>query len=157
MRIENLQQSLSKYLRILLCSFEHCEPALLSPVNLAKTILIAILIAANLASSWLVPLIYVDFELREEYIAKVLCVERDKSITLCKGSCYLTSQLGKATEQQEKNEQANPVEIVFFFHRSLIDATLKMMDGAENKGFAEYTDQKQSNPHLIGVFHPPRS
>jgi len=126
-------------------------------VHLVKTILIPILIIANLASSWLVPLIYVDFELREEYIGKVLCIEKDKTITSCNGSCYLSEQLGKAAEQQEKDQQMNPVEIVFFFQQTVLDFSNGSSNPIIEISYLDFVDQNPLSPYPTDIFRPPRS
>lgn len=44
----------------------------------------------------------IDFKAREEFIAEVLCINKDQPITLCKGQCYLTRQLQKTEDKQDK-------------------------------------------------------
>ena len=46
-----------------------------------------------------------DFLLNEEYIAKVLCVNKDKPAMKCNGKCHLAKQLQKQdnTENSNKN------------------------------------------------------
>ncbi|MEM9340584.1 MAG: hypothetical protein AAGA66_17750 [Bacteroidota bacterium] len=112
---------------------------------------------ANLASTWLVPLVYVDFELRQDYIARVLCIERDKPMTVCKGSCFLSLRLRKVAEQQEKEAQVNPLEIIFFFQKTQLESLSHTFEKFVATTYPAFTDQKRSNPHLMGIFHPPRS
>ncbi|MCB0642942.1 MAG: hypothetical protein KDC44_14940, partial [Phaeodactylibacter sp.] len=37
--------------------------------------------------------VYVDFKIRQDYIAEVLCVNRAEPVNLCSGACYLDTQL----------------------------------------------------------------
>jgi len=112
---------------------------------------------ANLASTLMVPLIYLDFEVRNDYISKVLCIERSKPITVCGGTCYLTDKLNQAQEHQENAEKLTPREIVFFL--------------SEKKHLVQLADQwkiavkevhlkiNESLPHtqyLTDIFHPPQ-
>ncbi|MFD2520618.1 hypothetical protein [Emticicia soli] len=43
----------------------------------------------------------IDFKLRQDYIAKVLCVNKNKPQLNCNGKCYLAKRL-KAAEDREK-------------------------------------------------------
>ena len=73
-----------------------------------------------LASTLMVPLVYLDFEVRKDYIAKVLCINRDKPITVCGGQCFLAKQLNKVKGQQEKDAQhAHQVEQINFFNEAV--------------------------------------
>lgn len=50
----------------------------------------------------------IDFLLHKEYIAKNLCVNRNKPKSCCKGKCYLVKQLKKTranTEGDSKNTE----------------------------------------------------
>ena len=46
----------------------------------------------------LVPLVYLDFELRKEYIIQNLCENRFKPHLKCDGKCYLAKKLGTLAE-----------------------------------------------------------
>ncbi|MEO1256278.1 MAG: hypothetical protein AAFY41_15525, partial [Bacteroidota bacterium] len=89
--------------------------------------------------------------------ARVLCVEREKSISVCQGRCYLSDQLKRVAEQQEKETEVNPVEITFFFQKSVSVLATETFSELEIILYASFEDQKQSNPHLKGIFHPPRA
>lgn len=45
-----------------------------------------------------------EYQLNKDYIAKVLCVNKDRPITVCQGSCYLTKRL----QQEQQKEQSTP-------------------------------------------------
>lgn len=53
-------------------------------------------------------IIYVNFTLNRDYIAKNLCVKKSEPDNCCKGSCHLQKELDK----EEKKEQApvNPIK-----------------------------------------------
>jgi len=44
--------------------------------------------------------VWVDFKINQDYIAKVLCINREKPSKGCNGKCHLKKQL-KKTEPQE--------------------------------------------------------
>ncbi|MBB3841422.1 hypothetical protein FHS57_005450 [Runella defluvii] len=50
------------------------------------------------------PFVYLDFELRKEFIIKNLCENRFKPQLHCDGKCYLAKQLHKVAEDNAANE-----------------------------------------------------
>lgn len=59
----------------------------------------------------LVPVVYLDFELRRDFIIQNLCENRFKPQLKCNGQCYLAKKLHKiaednATKQTEKQGQS---------------------------------------------------
>jgi hypothetical protein len=46
--------------------------------------------------------VLIDFALRHDYIAKVLCINQDKPELQCDGKCYLAQQFKKAEENEKK-------------------------------------------------------
>lgn len=60
-----------------------------------------------------VPFVYLDFELRKEYIISNLCENRFKPQLHCDGKCYLAKQLQKVAEdnaRQETQKQSDTVK-----------------------------------------------
>lgn len=45
----------------------------------------------------------IDYLINKDYIAKNLCVNRDKPKSCCKGKCHMVKQLQKATQNPEKD------------------------------------------------------
>jgi hypothetical protein len=62
------------------------------------TILLIGVVALQTFSKWFVIL---DYRINEEYIAKNLCENRNKSKSCCHGKCYLGKQLAKEEDQQQ--------------------------------------------------------
>ena len=52
----------------------------------------------------LVPFVYLDFELRKDYIVQQLCENRFKPELRCDGKCYLAKQLHKVAEDNASKE-----------------------------------------------------
>lgn len=70
-----------------------------------RNVLIYILLVATLlpsVSSWGV---IAHYQLNKEYIARVLCENRDKPQMHCNGQCYLAKQL-KANQEKQAKEMA---------------------------------------------------
>ncbi|HRP55846.1 hypothetical protein [Agriterribacter sp.] len=66
------------------------------------TILLFTIIFLQTFSSFV---IRADYFINKSYIARVLCINKEKPQTHCNGKCYLTKQL----DQQEKQDQQAPV------------------------------------------------
>ena len=46
--------------------------------------------------------IWIFFKYNQDYIAKVLCINREVPLSTCHGKCQLTKQLDNSNEKQEK-------------------------------------------------------
>ena len=49
-----------------------------------------------------------EYQLNRDYIANVLCVNKDKPITVCEGSCYLAKRL---KQEQQKGQSAPQIQL----------------------------------------------
>jgi len=105
-----------------------------------------------LASAVNFPLVYLEFEINKDYIRDVLCVNRDKPITVCGGSCYLKKRL--AQEQSEKTEATTKTKRValglYFEEISEISISIDSYE-VLHKDF----QQMYSYSFTKGIFHPP--
>ncbi|MES2519875.1 MAG: hypothetical protein V4585_17290 [Bacteroidota bacterium] len=75
-----------------------------------KNYIALFLLALISVKTLLVPVVYLDFELRKDYIIQNLCENRFKPQLKCNGQCYLAKKLHKiaeenATKQTEKQGQ----------------------------------------------------
>lgn len=67
-----------------------------------------------LVKAWVIPLVYLDYELRKEYIIANLCVNRDNPIIVCEGKCYLAEKVVEAKKQEERRaEQTYMANLLF--------------------------------------------
>lgn len=102
------------------------------------------------------PLIYLDFKLNQDYIAKVLCINRDKPITTCDGRCYLNRQLRKQQEnEQAPQQQTTKKQTYETFYQVLFD--FKGLTFADIS--IQFPGHKPSfiSAYLSTFFHPPQS
>lgn len=122
-----------------------------------KHLTIYLLILTIMGSSLMVPLIYLDFELRRDYIAKVLCINRDEPITVCGGKCYLDLRLEQATEQQEQESRANnrPLEIYFFNEERPLHQFC-YSPGTEGSPLLSYVSPGTPRTFTGDIFRPPQ-
>ncbi|MEQ8581411.1 MAG: hypothetical protein RIC30_03215 [Marinoscillum sp.] len=122
-----------------------------------KSFVIAIIVLANMGSALVTPLVYLDFEMRRDYIAKVLCVERKQPITVCGGSCYLAAQLDKAKEHQEKSRQLTPKTFTFFFSEiRCFEWATDNLSPIQDLTFSALSEHFPKSRLAFDIFHPPR-
>ncbi|MES2519354.1 MAG: hypothetical protein V4585_14670 [Bacteroidota bacterium] len=79
----------------------------MTPKNYIALLLLALISVKTL----LVPVVYLDFELRKDYIIQNLCENRFKPQLKCNGQCYLAKKLHKiaednATKETQKQSQS---------------------------------------------------
>lgn len=70
--------------------------------QLLSIFIILILIFPSAARVW----IMVDFSVHQDFIAKVLCINKDVPGSTCNGKCHLKKQL-KKTEEDKHNKTAS--------------------------------------------------
>jgi hypothetical protein len=70
-----------------------------------------------------VPFVYLDFELRKEYIIHHLCENRFKPQLHCDGKCYLAKQLHKVAEDNARQETQKQTDTVKKLLQEVFDET----------------------------------
>lgn len=55
----------------------------------------------------MIPMIYLDFELRRDYISRNLCENRNKPLLNCNGKCYLSKKIAAAQEEEERQAECD--------------------------------------------------
>ena len=127
-------------------------------MKVVKYIVLTVLAVSMLLSTLMVPLIYLDFSVRRDYIAKVLCIERDEPMTVCGGSCYLSGQLKRVAEQQEKEAtMPNQKPGFSFFYKALSPVEFRTYGDTMASPASFSGHQHMSSSFLRGVFRPPRT
>ncbi|MEO1052080.1 MAG: hypothetical protein AAFX87_15720 [Bacteroidota bacterium] len=114
------------------------------------------MIICTIGSTLLVPLIHLDFEVRREYIAKVLCINQDEPIAICGGKCYLTERLDFVADFQEKNApHTERFQISFYFEQhsaiSLDNPSPSLSD--LKLGYVSF---EMPTLRSVDIFHPPQ-
>lgn len=98
--------------------------------------------------------IQTEYLLNKSYIAKNLCVNRDKPMMHCNGKCFLAKQLRaqEKQEQQAPDSKKEKFEVQPFFLPD--DINLINIRPVSTIAFCETKDIKTSN-FPRSVFHPP--
>ena len=126
-------------------------------MNWLKSIGIGIITVSILGSALVYPLIYLDFSLRQDYIAKVLCIQKDKPNNGCNGHCYLAKKLQKAKKQkQQKQQSVKEHKFTFFCQetsvREVILTSFRLQINWKSKPSKLLLDNYSSS-----IFHPPQA
>lgn len=61
----------------------------------------------------IVPAIFVDYQLRKDYIARYLCENRHRPALHCDGQCYLAKRLHAAQEQEQNQKGQELLRFLF--------------------------------------------
>ena len=120
-----------------------------------KTYSVILLVLVMGAHVFKIPCIYLDYQLRKDFIAANLCEEKDQEITMCYGSCYLQKQLKDTQEEGQGNtpetKRQLPQEYCNAIDLEIVSRTYFTL----KKQFFDYpllyTLEKGS-----AIFHPPR-
>ena len=102
--------------------------------------------------------ILIDFNINRDFIAAVLCINKEKPMTMCNGKCYLSEQLKKAEEQEEQQAPTSKkerLEIVCFFIKNP-PGFLFLSDRYSRKLNHAYKDEFYRSSFAADVFRPPK-
>jgi hypothetical protein len=96
-------------------------------------------------------LVLVDYQVNKNYIATVLCVNRDKPASCCKGKCYLKKTLQRQEDGDKSTAAKEKFESDWYFE--------DIHTGESRKAIAEITfgDMLEQLPIQFphAIFHPP--
>lgn len=111
-----------------------------------------------LVKAWVIPLVYLDYELRKEYIIANLCVNRDNPIVVCEGKCYLAEKIVEAKKQDERRAEqtymANLLFQVMDTGKPFVFKSPERFEGHLAVTF-DYISPFLSRTLTADIFHPP--
>lgn len=114
---------------------------------------ILLLVLPNIRTS----LILIDFEINRDFIASVLCIEKDVTGSTCNGQCYLSKELKSATEDNEKSDKiASEKEIILFSSIPKKGITEYGLFNLIPSSFQVYSVGALSRGYLESVDNPPQ-
>ena len=102
--------------------------------------------------------VVIDFKINQDFIAAVLCINKEKPQSTCNGKCYLTKQLNKAEEQDNKqipNSKKERVEIVLYHVKSDFELQ-KSTTTYRPKVKTTYHRENYNTVFLSPIFRPPK-
>ena len=114
---------------------------------------IAILSLPTILKVW----ILVDFKIHQDYIAEVLCINRDEPITMCNGSCYLKDRLQEAEEkEQEQIPEGLKQKVEILYLSNLVMQLNDFFDDADSVRRCPLNNESYHSSYHGSIFHPPK-
>lgn len=107
---------------------------------------------------WVIPLLYLDFEVRRDYIVANLCVNRNRPQLHCDGKCYLAKKLAALEEQEKKQAEKDYMSKLLFQPMELKSYELNMPSCKFRKSNLvsyNFLLQAKISKFSPDIFHPP--
>lgn len=106
-----------------------------------------------------VPFVYLDFELRKQYIVHTLCENRFTPQLHCDGKCYLAKQLQKVAQEHARSETEKQAETIKKSMSDVFDDTFFLVEPtfAITKAIPIQTPYPEHSlsDFCIPLLHPP--
>lgn len=103
--------------------------------------------------------IVVDFKINQDFIAEVLCINKDKPTLNCNGKCHLSKQLREADEQEEKQAPPSKKEQVelLYYQANILLEVLTCAGAYIESPKMPYQCSFYRHSFITDVFRPPQS
>ncbi len=105
------------------------------------------------------PLIYLDFELRRDYIVKNFCINKNRPQLNCDGKCYLAKRIAAAQEKEQQEAERN---FVYQLCETIAEPIRPFLSffceppGEVNEHISfSYASGLNGTLLISGIFHPP--
>jgi hypothetical protein len=113
------------------------------------SIFLFIIVLAQTFSSFITE---ADFYLNRDYIAKNLCVNRDKPMMHCNGKCYLAKKLNDEGKSQSPASKTERLDVTPFF----VPSSFSLPDFTQLKKSKYFIiNEKEVSTFSPFIFHPP--
>lgn len=102
--------------------------------------------------------ILIDFKINQDFIAEVLCINREKPMTMCSGKCYLSELLKKAEEHEDKQAPTSKnerLEIIYYYSASIFDFS-PLPEHFVGKLNPACVDASYASSFIADIFRPPK-
>jgi hypothetical protein len=125
----------------------------------AKQCIALSLLGLMLVKAWVIPLLYLDFEIRRDYIVANLCENRNRPQLNCNGKCYLAKRIAETKKQEERQAEQDYMSNLIY----------QVMDTKEHNYFSaptpvftipielsfDYKSPFSASSVVDDIFHPP--
>ena len=125
-------------------------------MSLVTKFCVYVLIVSMLGSTLMVPLAYIDYELRRDYISEILCINKDMPETGCNGKCFLLTRLKQATDPGTEDSSQLLERFQLSFFNQMGQELLIRNEFNDIKPMPVLTPVCQSSSYIGDIFHPPR-
>lgn len=102
--------------------------------------------------------VFVDFKINQNFIAKVLCINRDNPKLMCNGKCFLAAKLKKIEEQEKKQTPITKKEIQerTLYCSAIPIYILRLSEVYLHKQKVTYRDEFYFSSFLSDIYRPPK-
>lgn len=102
--------------------------------------------------------VYVNFKLNQSYITQEFCANKNLPELECYGKCYLSEQLKKVDEKEQKNLTLTVFQKLQSIISCLDNGNFSLFTYLKNTRISPFSSGKNfySSLYVKGVFHPPR-
>ncbi|MBI1288778.1 MAG: hypothetical protein GC178_14515 [Flavobacteriales bacterium] len=97
---------------------------------------------------------HLNYWMNKDFIASVLCENKDKPEMKCDGKCHLKKEIRKAENEKEEGQTVSVRMMVEFF-QPIKQFSLRELFLQTEKHCSIYGENPISG-HLTSIFHPPR-
>lgn len=116
-------------------------------------LLVMLLVVQTTSSAW----ILVSFYANRNYIAENICINRFDAVPVCRGMCYLNTQLEKDRKEDQKFPSTRDKEIqlqLYILHTT--DYSFSVVQQQDYIApLPAYKDENHTDPLLYADFQPP--
>ena len=126
-----------------------------------KQVIGLFLLSVLLIKACIIPVIYLDFQLRKDFIVATLCENRDRPQLHCDGKCYLAKKIADAKKQEEQQAESDFLSKLLSAQTSVNGLSFASMF-SENIGWHkeapvkfDYSNSLSTSDFTTDVFHPP--
>lgn len=127
----------------------------MEPVQRIKNKSMLFLATAMLFKAFLAPAVFIDFKLNQDYIAKVLCINRESPQLECNGQCILMQKM-KGTQDSDNPEQSQSPKSQLLEIFSNLTVLFQPLAFSSTQGKLFNYMEQVSFKHLSRIFHPPQ-
>lgn len=102
-------------------------------------------------------ILYLQLQANRDFIAEVLCINKDKPMVMCYGSCYINKTI--RDNQDKEQHTPNPIKqkkIDFIDQRVAIAAFSRSNTPSGGKRLIAYRKSLSGMLLAYDIFHPPR-
>lgn len=105
--------------------------------------------------AFLAPAVYLDFKLNQDYISKVLCINREKPQLECNGQCILMKKMKKSQEAESPEQNHIPKSQLLEIFSPIVNGFRPLNFPYLVKKYSFFVEQITTRS-LSNLFHPPR-
>jgi hypothetical protein len=124
-----------------------------------KSVIVSGVLLIVMVAFQIIPVIpVIDYLINKDYIAKNLCINKDKPKSCCKGKCHMVKQLQKASQNSEKDTKNTNKRIqIKELNEFIVNSSFHFNLDVRSVSYQKYNILAYSQQAIYSVFVPPKS